>query len=157
MLRPSQLSAAVAAGLVGVIGFGVAAKADTAISSFSPGDLVVLRGGDSTNPDTTNSTSQVALYLDEYTTTGSYVGTIDVPSTGPNALTLPAIGDFQHEGVLSLSTNGQSFTFAGYQTNAGNADAFAQSAGTYYQPVVGIIGTSGSGLNTSTVVNSYGG
>src|SRR5208282_3527394 len=77
-------------------------------------------------------------------------------SSGPNALTLPSIGDFQHDGVLEPSGNGQYFTFAGYQASAGSADAFAQTGSSQYQPVVGIIGTNGGGLNSSTVVDSYG-
>ena len=131
------------------------ARADTLITSFTPGDLVVLRGGDAANPDTTSTTNQVAIYLDEYTTGGAYVGTMDVPSTGSNALTLPSIGDFQHDGVLSLSTNGQLLSFAGYQVPVGSSDAFAQTGSSQYQPVIGVIGQSASSLNTSTVVNSY--
>ena len=94
------------------------------------------------------------LYLDEYTPTGSYVGTINVPASGGAALTLPGNGDNQHQGVLSLSTNGQFLTFAGYQSATGSPDANA--AGGAVQPVIGIIGTSAASLNTSTVVNSYG-
>ncbi|HUO08660.1 MAG TPA: PEP-CTERM sorting domain-containing protein [Phycisphaerae bacterium] len=133
---------------------GVSSRADVAISSFTPGDLVVLRGGDANNPDTTSVSTQVSLYLDEYTTAGSYVGTIAVPSTGSNALTLPGLGDFQHQGVLSLSTNGNLLTFAGYQAAVGSADANAQ--GGNVQPVIGYVGNSAASLNTTTVVNSYG-
>jgi hypothetical protein len=140
------------------LGFAVlaasAAKADVAISSFTAGDLVVLRGGDSTTPNTGSTTSQVSLYLDEYTTTGTYVGTINVPSTGGSALTLPGLGDDQHQGVLSLSTNGQYLTFAGYQVAAGSSDANIAAGAD--QPVIGMIGNSASSLTTNTVVNSYG-
>ena len=130
-------------------------RADTPITNFTPGDLVVLRGGDATNPDTTASTSQVSLYLDEYTPSGSYAGTISIPSSGANALTLPSIGDFQHNGVLNISGDGRSLTFAGYQVPAGSADAFAQTGTSQYQPVVGIVGNQASSLNTTTPVNSY--
>ena len=68
--------------------------------------------------------------------------------------TLPAIGDFQHDGVLTLSTNGQLLSFAGYQVPAGSADAFTQGGNA--QPVIGTTGQNASSLNTSTVVNSYG-
>ncbi|HEY1921212.1 MAG TPA: PEP-CTERM sorting domain-containing protein [Tepidisphaeraceae bacterium] len=154
MIRSKKLSLAVAAGLSAIIGFGAIANADISISSFTPGDLVVLRGGDSVNPDNTSSNSQVAVYLDEYTTAGSYVGTVDVPSSGGSALTIPSIGDFQHQGVLSLSTDGNSLSFAGYQVAAGSADANAAAGAD--QPVVGVIGNTASSLNTSTIVNSYG-
>ena len=153
-MTSKKLSAAVAVGLLGAMGLGASAKADTLISSFTPGDLVVLRGGDAANPDTTSSTNQVSVYLDEYTTGGSYVGTVDVPSSGGNALTIPSIGDFQHQGVLSLSTNGNYLSFAGYQAPAGSTDANTESGND--QPVIGIIGANASSLNTSTVINSYG-
>ncbi len=132
------------------------ARADNPIATFTAGDVVVLRGGDATNPDTTSSTNQVSLYLDEYTPSGNYVGTMDVPSSGANALTLPSIGDFQHQGVLSLSTNGQVLSFAGYQAAAGSPDADALTGTNQYQAVVGSVGQSASSLNTSTLVNSYG-
>jgi PEP-CTERM motif len=143
-----------AAGILGVVGLSAGAWADTLITSFTPGDLVVLRGGDSANPDSTASNSQVSIYLDEYTTSGAYVGSVDVPSSGGSALTLPSIGDFQHQGLLNLSTNGNLLSFAGYQVDAGSADANA--AGGADQPVIGVVGDLASSLNTSTVVNSYG-
>jgi hypothetical protein len=129
------------------------ALADTPITSFTPGDLVVLRGGDSTNPDNGQATNQVAAYLDEFTLNGGYVGTLAVPSTGGTALTLPAIGDFQHQGVLNLSGNGQLLTFAGYQVAAGSADANKQAGAD--QPVIGVVGGSASTLSTSTIVTSF--
>ncbi len=64
-----------------VLGFALAALtslpalADTPITQFTPGFLVVLRGGDASNPDTATSTNEVAVYLDEYTPSGTYVGT----------------------------------------------------------------------------------
>lgn len=157
------VSTAAAAGMSSMV------SADTPITNFTPGDVVVLRGGDATNPDVATSTNQVSVYLDEYapvvsnpgtsseTINYTYAGTLDVPSSGPNALTIPAIGDFQHDGVLNVSTNGNLLTFAGYQVPAGSADAFAQTTGTYDQPVIGVVGNSASSLNTSTVVDSYGG
>jgi hypothetical protein len=141
--------------LAAIAGVSSMARGDIAITSFTPGDLVVLRGGDATNPDTAASTNQVSVYLDEYTTAGVYVGTVAVPSSGGSALTLPSIGDFQHQGVLSLSTNGNVLSFAGYQAAAGSSDADAQTGSGQYQPVVGVIGNSASTLNTTTVVNSY--
>jgi len=128
--------------------------ADTPITSFTPGDLVVLRGGDATNPDNTGSTNQVSVYLDEYTAGGTYVGTINVPSTGGSALTLPSIGDFEHQGVLSLSTNGNLLSFAGYQVAAGSPDADAAAGAD--QPVIGVIGSTASSLSTTETVASYG-
>ena len=153
---PSRRIVAAALVAAAIAGVSSMARADVAISSFTPGDLVVLRTGDSANPDTTSVTTQVGAYLDEYTTAGTYVGTIAVPQTGGNALTLPGIGDFQHQGLLNLSTNGNLVTFAGYQANVGSADANGRSAGNGYQPVIGVVGINAVSLSTNTVVNSYG-
>ena len=93
------------------------AKADTSISNFTPGDLVVLRGGDASNP-TTGSTVTVGAYLDEYSPAGVYQGTIGVPqvaSGSNNPLTLTN-GVGSHEGILTLSANGNWLTFGGYDT-----------------------------------------
>ena len=156
-MRNRSRNIAIAFGIAAAAGLGSTALADTAITSLTTGDIVVLRGGNATTPDTITTTNQVPLYLDEYTASGTYVGSMDVPSTGPNALTLPGIGDFQHEGILSDSTNGQLLTFAGYQVAAGSADAFAQTGSSQYQPVIGSISIPGgaSSLSTTTVVNSY--
>ncbi len=132
------------------------ARADTPITSFTPGDLVALRGGDVTNPSNSGTTNQVGVYLDEYTPSGTYVGTMAVPQSGGSALTLPSIGDFQHQGVLSISGNGKWVSFAGYQAPAGSPDAFAQAPGSQYQPVVGEVSKNSSTLDTSTTVASYG-
>jgi hypothetical protein len=93
-----RLSLAIAAGFASFVASNAISKADVALSAFTPGDLVVLRGGDATNPDNINSTNQVSVYLDEYTLTGTYVGTVDVPSIGGTSLTIPSIGDFEHQG-----------------------------------------------------------
>ena len=58
----------------------------TPISSFTPGDLVVIRTGDSTIADTPTFTGEAAVYLDEYTPAGTYVGTVNVALNGPQRL-----------------------------------------------------------------------
>jgi hypothetical protein len=155
-MKLSQLNASLLAA-VAAIGFGSLVRADTTITSFTAGDLVVLRGGDAAIADTSSSTVQAGLYLDEYTAAGAYVGTIAVPQSGGSALTLPGVGDFQHDGVLSLSADGHSLSFAGYQVAAGSNDAFAQSGAGQYQPVIGVVGATASSLTTNTVVNAYDG
>ncbi len=155
MQRNIRIGMWAAAALAAQLGTA-AVMADTPITQFTPGDIVVLRGGDATNSNNGTNTQQMSLYLDEYTTAGVYMGTINVPSSGGASLTLPGIGDFQHEGVLSLSTDGHSLSFAGYQTSAGSADAFGQAGTSQYQAVIGVIGTTAASLTTNTIVNSYG-
>ena len=112
-----------------------------------------MRTGDATNNDNTSTTTQVPVYLDEYTPAGAYVGTVSVPSSGSSALTLPGSGDNQHQGVLSLSTNGKLVTFAGYNSPVGSSDANLDAS---VGKLIGEVSSTASSLNTSTVVNSYG-
>src|SRR5579872_7226359 len=124
------------------------ARADTLISSFTPGDLVVLRGGDAANP-TTAGTATVGAYLDEYTPGGVYVGTIDVPQSASgsnNPLTITN-GAGSHEGILTLSANGNWLTFGGYET----APTTDLSGANISNDTIAEISQNASTLNTSTV------
>jgi hypothetical protein len=140
---------AVALAIASTLGIYAGAKADTIISSFTPGDLVVLRGGDSNAP-AGGGTFTIGAYLDEYTPSGTYVGTVDVPqsasgSNNPLTITNNAVGN--HEGLLTLSANGNWLTFGGYDTAPTTA---ASGVGTS-DGVIGEISQSASSLNTSTL------
>jgi len=105
--RLGILAAAVAAA-----GISSAVRAD--ITSFTPGDLVVLDG----TSHAEDSGTVPALLL-EYTPSGSLVGQLTVPSSTSglnNPLTLNNAGgiSISHEGVLTLSENGQWLAFDGY-------------------------------------------
>ena len=90
------------------------------LTSFTAGDLVLLRGGDAANPQQTSSFGEVPVYLDEYsiiisasgTATTNLVGSYPIPA---DILTLPGIGQSSHEGRLELSGNGHYLDFVGYQ------------------------------------------
>ena len=101
------LTAAVAIGVTPVA-FGQ----NTPITSFTPGDLVVMRGGDATYSQSTYSNGEVPTYLDEYTPAGTYVGSYAIPTS---VMTLPGIGTDSHEGHLNVSGNGNFINFTGYQ------------------------------------------
>ena len=51
MLRNTSSRLSILAAAVAAMGIGSFVRADTIITDFTPGDLVVLRGGDATNPD----------------------------------------------------------------------------------------------------------
>ncbi len=130
------------------------ARADTPLTHFTPGDFVVLRGGDDTF--TQAAYTEVPVYLDEYNPAGTYVGTLPVPASGGGQLTLPGISAVSHEGALNLSPNGQWLTFAGYQF-APDTDQSGATANLPNVPprVIGEVSITASSLNTTTVVNAY--
>ena len=130
---------------------------NTPIASFTPGDLIVMRGGDASHSQQDYSTGEVPAYLDEYTPSGTYVGTYAIPTA---VMTLPGIGLDSHEGHLNVSGNGQYIDFAGYQqavdpNNSRVTDG--RGTGDYYQ--VGQVSLSGAfthtALDTSQAAPQY--
>ncbi len=81
---------------------------------FDSGNLVVLQVG---NGSASLTSAGTAIYLDQYTTSGSLVNDLAIPSTGSSALVNS--GTASSEGQLSLSANGQYLVFAGYNVAAG--------------------------------------
>jgi hypothetical protein len=144
----SKKSVLALAAISSLAGFS-AVRADVVISSFTPGDLVVLRGGDPTNP-AGGPTVTIGAYLDEYTPGGVYVGTVDVPQSAAgtnNPLTITN-GPGSHEGILTLSANGNWLTFGGYDGAPTTASSGAAvSAGT-----LGEISQTAATLDTSTLI-----
>ena len=83
---------------------------------FTPGNLAALRVSDGTAPLTSGGT---ALFLDEYTTNGTLVQSVAIPSTGTNALVVD--GTAVADAALTRTPNRRWLCFGGYNTNAGFA------------------------------------
>jgi hypothetical protein len=84
-------------------------------TSFLPANLVVLRIGDGAE---TLTNSGNTLFLDQYTTNGAYVGTMNIPDSGTNALIIS--GTSSSEGYMTLSDDGKTLVLAGYNTAFGS-------------------------------------
>ena len=115
-----------------------AQKAHASSIVFTPGDLVVTVEGDGSNvnnlPDSTYGDNQAApLTLYEYSPTGpsstSFVGSLQLPQTSSgNQYAISGEYGSSSEGQLSLSSNGQYLTVAGYGVNAAT---YNQNPGIY--------------------------
>jgi hypothetical protein len=92
-------------------------------AQFTAGNLVVLRDGTGSAPLTSAGT---AIFLDQYTTSGSFVNSLAIPSTGSSALVNS--GTASSEGALNLSANGQYLVVAGYNAAAGTASIAGTTA-----------------------------
>jgi hypothetical protein len=98
----------------GLSGLALAASAHAA--AITPGNLVIYRvdgGGSALGANAT------AVFLDEYTTTGTLVQSIPLATTGTGALT--ATGNSSTEGIISPSQDGTKLVFTGYRVNVGTA------------------------------------
>ena len=119
-------------------------------AAITPGNLVIYRVGTGAAALDTTAT---AVFLDEYTTNGTRVQSIALPSSGASAFT--AVGNSTSEGVISRSQDGGTFIFTGYRKASGGT---RPSGDTYAVTprVVGTLTMAGT-VNTATTLTSDGG
>ncbi len=130
-----------------VLASGLLAFTGSALASgITPGNLVAVRVGDGLVPLTNAAT---AVFLDEYTPTGTFVQTLALPTAAAgtnNALTNS--GTATSEGYLNVSVNGQYLVHAGYAAIPGTA-AIASTASPNAPRTVSRIDLGGN-IDTST-------
>lgn len=120
--------------------------------SINPGDLLIYRVGDGSSGLSNAST---AVFLDEYTTSGSFVQSFAMPTvsiTGGNQA-LTASGTATSEGELTISPNGQYVTLTGYDTGVGTA-AVSGTAAASINRTVAVVGLNGS-IDTTTHLSDF--
>lgn len=92
---------------------GCVVSVTAGILPLASSNIIVSRVGDGAQP--LSGTTGNTLYLDQYTTNGTYVDTIMVPDSGQNQLIVPGAGtDGMNESFITLSSNGNYINFAGY-------------------------------------------
>ena len=79
---------------------------------FTPGNLVIYRVGNGTNP---LSTSGALVFLDEYHTSGTFVQTISLPEDSPGVIGLVASSTNVAEGLLTRSISGRYLALTGFK------------------------------------------
>ncbi len=105
-----------------------------AIAQFTPGNIVVVRVFDGSNL----SNIATSVFVDEYTTSGTFVQTVTIPSSvAGNRLTMA--GTSTSEGLINLSQDGKYLFIAGYDAAAGTTGAVAQTTVATTNRVVGRI------------------
>ena len=117
-------------------------------SGFNSGDLVVLQDGTGSAGLTSAGT---ALYLDQYTTSGSFVNDLAIPSTaGDSGNELVNSGTAASEGQLSLSANDQYLVFAGYNVAAGTTGVSSSTSSADPRGIVTVDATGNYTLTATT-------
>jgi len=96
--------------------FGLVLALPAHAQSFQPGNLVVLRLGDKTQMLVNSGNT---LYLDQYTTGGSLINSLQIPDNGAGALILS--GTAATEGGLTRSLDARILAVTAYHTNRGSA------------------------------------
>ena len=118
-------------------------------AQFTAGNLVVLRDG---TGSAALSSAGTAIFLDQYTTLGTFVNSLGIPTTGATALVNS--GSAASEGGLNLSANGQYLVFAGYNANAGTA-SIANTTAAAAPRGVGTVDASGNYTLAATTSSSF--
>lgn len=119
---------------------------------FLPGNLAVYRLGDGS---AALSNASTAAFVEQYTIGGSLVGSpIALPTAGATAITNS--GTATSEGFMSLSTDGHSLVFGGYNVAPGLASV-ATSTGTAAPRSVGLVNSAGSFTLSSLGTLAYSG
>ncbi|MBL8521953.1 MAG: hypothetical protein JNK75_14950, partial [Betaproteobacteria bacterium] len=107
--------------------------ASAAAAPFTPGNIVVYRIGDGSAALASTAT---AVFLDEYTTSGTLVQTIALPTVVNGAhKRLTASGTATSDGYISRSTDNRYIVATGYEAALGTASITTTSAATINRTV----------------------
>jgi hypothetical protein len=101
---------------------------------ITSGNILIYRVGTPGGGALTSAAS--AVFLDEYTTTGSLVQSFSMPTTGASALT--ASGNATTEGILTRSQDGSRIVFTGYRRDAGLSNPSSQNPTTTARVIANI-------------------
>ena len=116
--------------------------------AFTLGDLVVVTVGNGSGLN--GNATAGALY--EYSTAGSLVQTINLPTAASGAnYALTFSGSATSEGFLHLSTDGNYLTLAGYNAAPGTTSP-QSSAASAINRVVGLVAIATGNINTTTAL-----
>lgn len=121
------------------------AAAPAAAQPVTPGNLIIYRVGDGT---AALGTAATAVFLDEYTPTGTLLRSITVPTTGVTALT--ATGNSTTEGIISRSQDATHLVFTGYRKDVGGTNPSADAPATTNR-VIGTLALDGT-VNTGVAL-----
>lgn len=131
---------------------GAAAAASAA--PITQGNLVIYRVG--TGAASLTSAAQ-AVFVDEYTPTGTLVQSIALPTTvsGSNRR-ITASGTATSEGFLTVSPGGQYVTVTGYDASTGTTSV-ASTVASSVNRVVGVISTNTGTVSSNTTLTAFSG
>jgi hypothetical protein len=131
---------------------GLLLAAANAGAQFTAGNLAIVRLGDGiqTLANTGNS-----VFIDQYTTSGSFVNSVAIPDSGAAALI--TTGTSTSEAALVRSTDGTVLTLAGYNTAQPYTGNLTQSAASAVPRALGQVDAAGNYTLVTTTTTMFGG
>jgi len=123
-------------------------------SAFTPGNVVIYRVGTGAS-SLIGSNAPAQVFLDEYTTGGTFVQSIPMPTavSGSNKI-LTATAQSSSEGELTLSTDGSRLVLTGYNAALGSTTNLPGTSGSTVNRVVGLVDSSGV-IDTTTGLTDF--
>ncbi|WP_170113308.1 Calx-beta domain-containing protein [Ahniella affigens] len=119
-------------------------------AAFTPGNLAVARVGTGSGA---LSAAATAVFIDEYTTSGTLVQSIPLPTADSGAnQTLTVAGSSTSEGMLTRSTDDRYLVLTGYDAAPGTASVAGTTAAATNR-IIGRVDATGS-VDTTTGLNS---
>lgn len=119
-------------------------------SPFTAGNILTLRVGESSG--SALSSTSAPIFMDEYTTTGTFVQSVAMPfslnALGTNNRRFTMSGSSTSEGYLNLSPDGQFLTFGGYDAAPGIASITSTPSATTNRIVARVMHD--ASINTTT-------
>ena len=126
---------------------------NSSASAFIAGNLAVLRLGDGSESLSSHGNS---VFIDQFTTNGTPVGSIALPDNDTHALLVS--GSASSEGALTRSADGRLLVLAGYNIAFTNsASSLANSSSTNVPRVLGVVDVSGNFVIAGFTTNQYSG
>ena len=124
-------------------------------SAFTTGNILTLRVGEVGG--TTLTTNSAPVFIDEYTTTGTFVQSVPMPfvTNGTNRK-FTMSGTSTTEGFLNLSPDGQYLTFGGYD-NIPGVTGISSTTATSTNRIVARVTQNGSVNTTTRISDGYDG
>jgi hypothetical protein len=124
-------------------------------AAFTDGNIIICRVGDGT---TAEASTGDPVFLDEYTTSGTLVQSIPMPTTSsgsgnsPNALVMS--GTATSEGLITRSTDGRYIIITGYKSTIPAGSSLPASLSTTVPRTVGRVDSSGN-IDTTTALTDF--
>lgn len=153
-----RISATLALGAGAVLLMGgqpAAAQGTVNFNGFQAGNLVVTLDGQGLSPIANDSPTPITLQ--QYTTGGTFVSSLQLPTTASGANRgIVTSGFSKSEGALNLSGDGHSLTFFGYDAAQFTSPATKNdTATTQTNRVIALIGANGSINTTTALTDAY--